>query len=113
MARIDTSSANWLLAKKTAVAGAIAFLAVFIPGVLSVLDEIEGGSGHPFETTFWFSLLAGAIGAALRAIVAVLPWNLLPTDAFHGFGKDKPDEVVVTAASSPPPPSVGGSAPGG
>lgn len=91
---VDKSSTNVLLAKKIALAGGIGFLAVFIPGVLSVLDEIEGGSGHPFETTFWFSLLAAAVAAAIRGILAVLPWNLVPTDALHGFG-NKPTQVVV------------------
>ena len=92
---VDQTTRRKLLAKKVGFAGAIAFLAVFIPGVLSILDEIEGGSGHPFQTTFWFSLLAGAVGAGIRAIVAVLPWNLMPTDALHGFGQDKPTEVKV------------------
>ena len=96
------TSANKLLLKKMAVAGVIAFLSVFIPAVLTALDEIEGGGGHSFSTEFWFSLLAGAVGAALRGALAYLPWNFTPTDALHGFAKDKPTEVVVETAPTAP-----------
>ena len=111
------TSANKLLLKKMAVTGAIGFLSVFLPAVLTALDEIEGGAGHAFSTEFWFSLLAGAVAAGLRGVIALSPWNLLPTDVLHGFSKDKPTEVLVeagpTASSTPtappvPPPASGG-----
>ena len=98
MAGTDTwlTSANKLLLKKAAITGVIAFLAVFIPAVLTVLDEIEGGAAHDFSTGFWFSLLAGAIAAALRAILALSPLNLVPTDALNSIGGSSKDEVVVS-----------------
>ena len=89
-------SARWkLLAKKCAMAGGVSFLAVFIPAVLTALDEIEGGEGHSFSTEFWFSLLAGAVGAAVRAIIAVLPWNFVATDALHSIGGSRASEVKI------------------
>jgi hypothetical protein len=104
------TSANKLLLKKMAVTGLIGFLSVFLPAVLKGLDEIEGGAAHHFSTEFWFSLLAGAVAAGLRAVLALSPWNLLPTDVLHGFRKDKPTEILVEASEgqvpAPPPPPV-------
>jgi hypothetical protein len=90
------TSANKLLLKKVGVTAAIGFLAVFLPGVLTALDSIEGGDAHSFGTTFWFSLLAGAIAGALRAVLALSPVNLFATDALHSVGQEHPDEIVVS-----------------
>ena len=97
------TTANKLLLRKMALAGAVSFLAVFIPALLTALDEIEGGEGHSFSTKFWFSLLAGAVGAGLRGALALLPWNFTPTDSLHSLGESKTTEVVVDTKGGTPP----------
>ena len=101
------TTANKLLLRKMAVAGVVSFLSVFIPSMLTALDEIEGGGEHSFSTKFWISLLAGAVGAGLRGALAFLPWNLTPTDALHSVGGSSVTEVTVdtTGGSTPPPPT--------
>ena len=60
------TTANKLLLRKMAVAGVISFLAVFIPAMLTALDEIEGGGEHSFSTKFWI-LAAGGRGRSRPA----------------------------------------------
>lgn len=77
---------NTLLLKKLVVAFLVAFGGVFLPGVLKVLDDIHNGVGTSWGTAFWLSLVAGGVAAGLRAILALSPINLVPSDAEHTLG---------------------------
>lgn len=67
-----------LLIRKMLVAFAVTFGGALIPAVLDWLN-------HPQATSrnFWFALLAGALAAGLRAVLALSPINLVPSDAQH------------------------------
>lgn len=77
---------NNLLLRKMVVAFLVAFGGVFIPAVLNVLDDIHNGISANWGTAFWLSLVAGAVSAGLRAVLAFSPLNLVPSDAQHTLG---------------------------
>ena len=74
---------NTFLLRKMLVAFVVSFAAVFIPAVLNVLDQIHAGTAPNWSSSFWLSLAAGAVGAGVRAILALSPINLVPSDAQH------------------------------
>ncbi len=74
---------NSLLVKKMLVAFIVAFGGVFIPAVLKVLDDINSGVGSSWERSFWLSLVAGGVAAGVRAVLAISPLNLVPSDSQH------------------------------
>lgn len=78
---------NALLAKKLVVAFLVAFGGVFIPAVLNILDDIHNGVSNNWGAAFWLALAAGAVGAGVRAVLALAPLNLVPSDAEHTIGK--------------------------
>jgi hypothetical protein len=78
---------NSLLFKKLVVAFLVGFGGVFIPGVLNVLDDIHNGINNGWGTSFWLALVSGAVAAAVRAVLALSPINLVPSDAEHSLVK--------------------------
>lgn len=82
---------NALLGKKLLVAFLMAFGGVLVPAVLKILDDVHNGVPTSFSGAFWIALVAGAFGAGLRALLAISPINLVPSDAQHTvFGTRKP-----------------------
>jgi Fe2+ transport system protein B len=78
---------NSLFARKLLVAFLVAFGAVFIPAVLDILDKLHQGVDANFSTELVWSVIAGGVGAGIRAILALLPGlNLVPSDAQHSIG---------------------------
>ena len=76
---------NALLLRKMLVAFAVAFGGVFIPAVLNILDDVHNGINNNWDTAFWISLVAGAVAAGLRALLALSPVNVIPSDAQHSL----------------------------
>jgi hypothetical protein len=82
---------NNLLFRKMGVAFLIAFGGVLVPAVLKILDDVHNGVPTSFSGAFWISIVAGAFGAGLRALLAISPINLVPSDAQHTLvGKRNP-----------------------
>lgn len=65
-----------LLLEKVLEYFALGFAAVFIPGVLNLLDDVHNGVGNSWHTSFWLALLAGGVAAGIRAVLNVLPFSL-------------------------------------
>jgi hypothetical protein len=74
---------NSLLAKKMLVAFVVAFAGVLVPAVLKILDSVASGAPSSWGKAFWISLVAGAFAAGVRALLALSPINLVPSDAQH------------------------------
>lgn len=65
----------------------ITFGGVMIPAMLNVLDDIHNGVPHHFDSSWWIAVACGAFGAALRAVLALSPINIVPSDAQHTLFK--------------------------
>lgn len=71
----------------------VTFLAVFFPVVLlALVDALDAiAKGDPdYNNIGRAFLLAGVVAgcaAGGRAVIAVLPWNIVPSDALHTPGK--------------------------
>jgi hypothetical protein len=76
---------NALLVKKMLIAFLVAFGGVFIPAVLNILDDLHNGVGSSWGTAFWLSLVSGAVAAGVRAVLALSPINLVPSDSGHSL----------------------------
>lgn len=74
---------NKLLLQKMLMAFLVTFGGVIIPAMLNVLDDIHNGVPHHFDSAFWIAMAAGAFGAAVRAVLALSPINIVPSDAQH------------------------------
>lgn len=77
---------NALLLRKLVVAFLVAFGGVFIPAVLKILDDVHSGVPTAWGASFWIALVAGAFAAGVRAVLALSPINLVPSDAEHTLG---------------------------
>ena len=70
---------NKLLIKKLLLAFAVTF-------GTSLIVAVEGLTRQPdlkFTSALLVSLVTGALGAGLRAVIALLPINVVPSDAEH------------------------------
>lgn len=76
---------NSLLVKKLLVAFIVGFGGVIVPGVLKVLDDVQNGVATDFTHAFWLSMVAGAFAAGIRALLAISPINLVPSDKEHSL----------------------------
>ena len=92
------ASARGLLTRKLLVGFAIGFLSYFLPSVLDILDSLRDGQDFSIGWSLLISLVSGGVGAGVRALLALGPWNLAgPTDALHTIGSgDRPSKVTVT-----------------
>jgi hypothetical protein len=77
------SQTTQLLARKLAIAFIVGFGGIFLPAVLDVLDAVAKGDPANFSTTLIWSTVAGAFAAGIRAVLALSPLNLTPSDALH------------------------------
>lgn len=86
---------NKLLVKKMIVAFLAGFFGVFLPVVLDLLDKLSNGIDPNFGRAVLISLVAAAFSAGVRAIIALLPINLVPTDKLNTLFKRTPQAVTV------------------
>lgn len=73
------SDSSKLLIRKLVQAFIISFLATFLPFVMGAFQA----PNFSFDKSAWIAALAGAFGAAVRAAIALGPFNIDPTDAQH------------------------------
>ena len=85
-----------LLVRKAVVAFIVTFLAVLIPAGLQILDQIQKGGEPTLTSAPLVALVAGAFGAAVRAVLAILPINLGATDQINTIGSDVETVTVTT-----------------
>lgn len=105
---VVTVSAAKLLVQKLVVAFVIGFAPVFLAGITTALssltDQLSTGGDIDFSflNVLFASLVAGAVTAASRAVLALMPGvNLVASDKLHSLGKgDKP--VAVKAEGQAP-----------
>lgn len=76
---------NALFLKKLFVAFIVGFGGVFIPAVLNILDDIHRGAAPNTTTSFYLALVAGGVAAGVRALLALGPINLVPSDKQHSL----------------------------
>ncbi len=76
---------NKLLLQKMVVAFLAAFGGVMVPAVLKILDDVSNGTPSSWGKAFWISLVAGAFAAGVRALLALSPLNLVPSDKQHSL----------------------------
>ena len=81
---------NTLFWKKLVVAFVVAFFGAFVP----LLSGIGQSPDYHFDKALWVAALFGAIGAGVRAVLALGPINLVPSD--------KADSIVGTKPKAPP-----------
>lgn len=67
---------NVLFWKKLLVAFVVAFAGVFIP----LLTGIGQSPNYTFDKAAWVALLPAAVAAGVRAVLALGPVNLVPSD---------------------------------
>lgn len=70
---------NEFLAKKCVVA----FLVGFLGSVVTLLEGLSKAPSFNFDRAAVISLIAGALAAGFRAVLALSPVNLVPSDAQH------------------------------
>ena len=70
---------NRLFFQKLIVAFAVAFAGSFIPFLTGWFQS----PNYQFDKAIWVAALFGAVGAGFRAILALGPVNLVPSDATH------------------------------
>lgn len=68
---------NRLFWKKLLVAFVVAFFGSFIPFVSGVFQS----PNYQFDKALWVAALFGAVGAGVRAVLALGPVSLVPSDA--------------------------------
>lgn len=78
-------SANVLLLRKLALVFALTFVG-------SAVDAWQGweSSSLPLSKSVVVGVIVGAIVAGLRALIALSPVNVVPSDAQHTVGRRKP-----------------------
>ncbi len=72
---------NRLFFQKLVVAFVVAFFAAFIP----LITGIGQSPDYHFDKALWVSTLFAAIGAGVRAVLALGPVNLVPSDNQHSI----------------------------
>lgn len=95
-----------LLTKKMLVTFIVGFLLVVLPGLVGLFDNFASLAAEGdlnFDVSAWGTLLAGlisgGIAAGIRALIAIQPVNIVPTDSLHGPGHT-PGAVLVTKGTS-------------
>jgi heme A synthase len=72
---------NQLLIRKMLVAFLVAFVSVFI----TALEGLSKEPNYHWSRSFVIGLVVGAIAAGLRAVLALAPINLVPSDSQHSI----------------------------
>lgn len=67
-----------LFARKLLIAFIVGFVAALADGLTSWSQ-----SGQPFSTSLIEALIVGALATAARGLLALLPINIVPSDAMH------------------------------
>lgn len=75
------SAANKLLAQKLVVA----FIVSFVGALLTSLEGLSKQPDFGWNRSIVISLIVGALGAGVRAVLALGPVNLIPSDAKHSL----------------------------
>ncbi len=70
---------NRLFFQKLIVAFVVAFFSAFIP----LITGIGQSPDYHFDKALWLATLFAAVGAGVRAVLALGPINLVPSDAAH------------------------------
>lgn len=100
---VKVASSRGLLVRKILVGAGIGAGAYLIPEVLHILDSVADGGDVDVTVGVLATIGAGAAGAAIRAALALGPWNLAgPTDALHTLGRERPTTVVVDEPNTEP-----------
>lgn len=77
------SSRNKLLAKKLLIAFIVGFGGSFLPFITGWAQA----PNYDFSKSIWVAALTGAVGAGVRALLALGPLNLVPSDKEHDLTK--------------------------
>lgn len=67
-----------LFARKLLIAFIVGFVAALADGLTSWSQ-----SGQPFSTSLIEAMIVGALATAARGLLALLPINIVPSDAMH------------------------------
>jgi hypothetical protein len=73
---------NKLLGQKMLIAFIVAFLGAFITALAGISKE----PNYHWSSAVIIGLIVGALGAGLRAVLALSPVNLTPSDRQHTIG---------------------------
>lgn len=76
---------NKLLIQKLAIAFVVSFAAALITSLAGLASQPNFG----WDKATIIALVVGALGAGVRAVLALGPINLTPSDGQHSLGGDK------------------------
>jgi hypothetical protein len=61
----------------------VAFLVAFFGALVPLLTGLGQSPDWKFDKAVWMAALVGAVGAGARAVLALGPVNLVPSDGQH------------------------------
>jgi len=67
----------------------IAFLVAFFGALITTLTGLSSEPEFNFTTSIIISAIVGALSAGVRAVLALSPINITPSDAQHSLGTKK------------------------